>query len=70
MTADGVTWLTPGQTGDVVMWTSEGYAPGLELSVPSSINDQQNILAELAPAVTRCLRLIPAPSLSVSSVRP
>jgi hypothetical protein len=62
VSVDGVSWLTPGQPGALVVWTTVGLAPAVELSAPSSINDQENLLADLAPALTATLSRVPAPA--------
>ncbi|BEP16576.1 hypothetical protein acdb102_48870 [Acidothermaceae bacterium B102] len=61
VTVGGIGWLTPGQTGDVVVWTTTGLTPAVELSVPAAVNDQENLLTDLAPALASLSR-VPAPA--------
>lgn len=58
---DGVTWRTVGPQGGAVVWATVGTSPGVELSVPSSDNDQESLLADLGPAVKSSLSRVPAP---------
>jgi Protein of unknown function (DUF3515) len=62
VTVGGVGWLTPGQTGSTVVWTTVGLSPAVELSVPASVNDQENVLVDLAPALSASLSRVPAPA--------
>ena len=61
VTIGGIGWLTPGQSGDVVVWTTTGLAPAVELSVPASVHDQENLLTDVAPALAGLSR-VPAPA--------
>jgi hypothetical protein len=60
--ADGVSWLTPGAVKGMVVWTTTGRTTSIELSVPESVNDQENLLGDLAPAVSGSLSRAPAPA--------
>jgi Protein of unknown function (DUF3515) len=58
---DGVGWLTAGAVNGTVVWTTTDRTTSLELSVPESVNDQENLLGDLAPAVTGSISRAPAP---------
>jgi hypothetical protein len=62
ITVDGVGWLTQGPLNGTVVWTTTDRTTGIELSVPASVNDQENVLGELAPAVTGSVSRAPAPA--------
>jgi hypothetical protein len=59
---DGVSWLTAGAVNGTVVWTTTDRTTSLELSVPESVNDQENVLGDLAPAVTGSVSRVPAPA--------
>jgi predicted small lipoprotein YifL len=67
VTADGVSWLTAGPTKGLVIWTTVDRTTSLELSVPASIDDQENLLGDLAPAVSGSLSRVPAPASATAS---
>jgi hypothetical protein len=58
---DGVGWLTAGAVKGTVVWTTTDRTTSLELSVPESVNDQEILLGDLAPAVTGSISRVPAP---------
>jgi Protein of unknown function (DUF3515) len=62
VTINGIGWRTPGEEGDMVLWTTTGLAPAVELSVPSSVTDQENLLTDLATALTTALSRVPGPA--------
>jgi hypothetical protein len=62
ITVDGVGWLTQGPLNGTVVWTTTDRTTGIELSVPASVNDQENVLGGLATAVTGSVSRAPAPA--------
>ena len=70
VTVDGVSWLTDGPAHGLVVWTTTDRTTGLELSVPDSIDDQENLLGDLAPVVTATLSRAPAPASATASPSP
>ena len=65
--ADGVSWVTPGAVKGLVVWTTTDRTTSVELSVPDSINDQENILGDLALALTGSVSQVPAPASATAS---
>jgi hypothetical protein len=59
---DGVSWLTPGPVNGTVVWTTTDRTTVIELTVPQSVHDQENLLGGLAPAVTGSVSRVPAPA--------
>jgi hypothetical protein len=62
ITVDGVGWQTPGPVDGKVVWTTTDRTTAIELSVPDSINNQENLLGDLAPAVTGSVSRAPSPA--------
>lgn len=62
VTVNGVGWRTAGPAHGVVVWITTDRRTGLELTVPDSVNDQETLLADLAPAISRSVSRVPAPA--------
>lgn len=60
VTVDGVGWRTAGPAHGSVVWTTTDRSTGLELAVADSVNDQETLLGELAPAISRTVSRVPA----------
>jgi hypothetical protein len=67
---DGVGWLTAGPVNGRVVWTTTDRTTSVELSVPESVNNQENLLGDLAPAVSGAVSRVPAPASASPAASP
>jgi hypothetical protein len=67
VTVNGVGWRTAGPAHGVVVWTTTDRSTTLELTVPDAVNDQETLLADLAPAISRRVSHVPAPASATPS---